>query len=210
MSDAGLARRAKAEIAFDGVDITSSMARYLKSLTYTDSEEDEADDLQIVLQDRDRNWLKSWLSAALEGASETIGQGINAPSGEPYTVTARSGLCVRTGPSKTYSRLAVLSCGAAVSVTGWENGWAMVDYNGSTAYVYGGFVSQKGQETQGKSAGAYSALSISAVITSLNRHGDGKDSVLDCGEFELDSLRWQSAETAVTIKGTAIPFTSEI
>lgn len=57
MSDSNLARRAKIQVAFDGVDITSSIAPYILSATYTDNEEDETDDLQIELQDRDGIWL---------------------------------------------------------------------------------------------------------------------------------------------------------
>ena len=53
MSNADLARRARAQVAFDGIDITKSITPYLLSLSYTDSEEDEADDLQIKLQDRE-------------------------------------------------------------------------------------------------------------------------------------------------------------
>lgn len=56
-----MAHRAKVEIAFGGTDITSSILPYLLSVVYTDNEEDEADDLQINLQDRDSLWMKQWL-----------------------------------------------------------------------------------------------------------------------------------------------------
>ena len=52
MSDQNIARRAAVQVNFAGVDITNDIRKYLLSLTYTDSEEDEADDLQIKLQDR--------------------------------------------------------------------------------------------------------------------------------------------------------------
>ena len=69
MSNANLARRTKAEIKFAGVDITGSIQPYLLSVTYTDNEEDEADDLTIKLQDRDSIWLEDWLNDAIEGAA---------------------------------------------------------------------------------------------------------------------------------------------
>ena len=59
MSKSSLARRTVVEIAFDGVDITESIRPYLLSVTYTDNEEDEVDDLQITLQDRDRIWAQA-------------------------------------------------------------------------------------------------------------------------------------------------------
>lgn len=57
MSNANLARRTAVDVAFAGVNITQSMKPYLLSLTYTDNEEDESDDLQIKLQDREGLWL---------------------------------------------------------------------------------------------------------------------------------------------------------
>lgn len=68
----GLARRATLKVAFDGVDITENIAPYLLSATYTDSEEDEADDLQIVLQDRDGLWANEWLGRAVDAAAGDI------------------------------------------------------------------------------------------------------------------------------------------
>ncbi len=53
------ARRTSVSAAFDGVDITEDIKPYLLSLTYTDNEEDTADDLQIQLQDRESVWLES-------------------------------------------------------------------------------------------------------------------------------------------------------
>ncbi len=69
MSDKNLARRASVEIAFNGLDVTKSIQPWLLSLTYTDVEEDESDDLQIELQDRDGSWLQSWLEDAIDLAA---------------------------------------------------------------------------------------------------------------------------------------------
>jgi phage protein D/phage tail protein X len=63
------ARRASVEITFDGTDITSSIKPYLLSLTYTDSEEDQSDSLEIQLQDREGLWLESWLNEAVEATA---------------------------------------------------------------------------------------------------------------------------------------------
>ena len=69
MSNKALARRADAEVYFGGVDISTSVRNHLISLSYTDNEEDEADDLQIKLQDRDGIWLTQWLDAAVQAAA---------------------------------------------------------------------------------------------------------------------------------------------
>jgi len=69
MSDKSMARRTLAEVTFDGVNRTKPIQRYLLSITYTDNEEDETDDLQIRLQDRDGIWVRKWLGAAIEAAA---------------------------------------------------------------------------------------------------------------------------------------------
>jgi len=63
------ARRTSVELTFDGVDITKDIKPYLLSVTYTDNEEDAADDLQIKIQDREGVWLQSWLEEIIQAAA---------------------------------------------------------------------------------------------------------------------------------------------
>lgn len=130
MSDKDLARRAMAEVAFDGVNITNSIRPYLLALTYVDNEEDEADDLQLRLQDREGVWLCRWLNDAVQAAAEAAGGG--------------------TG------------------------------------------------------------MRIQAAICRKNWSGDGKDMVLDCGEFELDAIDASGPPSNITIKATSLPFSARI
>ena len=70
-------------ISFDGVDISEQINQCLISMSYTDNEEDEADDLQIKLQDRVGTWLQKWLNDAVQAAAfdstdTTKGMTINA------------------------------------------------------------------------------------------------------------------------------------
>ncbi len=69
MNHADLSRRTEVEIVFDGADITNSIKPYLLSVTYTDNEEGETDDLQVKVQDRDGEWLQSWLDRAIAAAA---------------------------------------------------------------------------------------------------------------------------------------------
>lgn len=116
------ARRTAVRLFFEGVDITADINKHLLSLTYTDNEEDETDDLQVSIDDREGVWLGSWL---------------NMPS------------------------------------------------------------AAKGAE-------------ISAVIIQKNWESDGKDRVLDCGTFQIDSVDGSGPPAKVTIKGGSIPYTSTI
>jgi phage protein D len=60
------ARRALARLEIGGADVSAELGKYLIQLSYTDSETDEADDLQLVLDDRDGEWIGQWLSRASE------------------------------------------------------------------------------------------------------------------------------------------------
>ena len=209
MSDKNQARRTTAEIAFGGTNITASIRPYLLSLTYTDNEEDEADDLQIKLQDREGIWMEKWLNDAIQAAaSSTPGAG----TAKTYQVTASVGLNVRSGPGTGYEKLGALSYGAEISVTGVSNGWAAIDYGGKEAYVSAQYILEdSGGEGRGKvSGGSTAGLSIQAVFLRENWNGDGKDTALDCGQFELDSIKASGPPSTVTIKATSLPFHARI
>ena len=69
MNKSDQARRTAVEINFDGTDITKDIKPYLLGITYTDNEEDTADDLQIRIQDRGNIWLQSWLEEVIRAAA---------------------------------------------------------------------------------------------------------------------------------------------
>ena len=127
MSNMDLARRTSVRVVFDGADITGSILKYLDSITYTDNEADETDDLQIRLHDRDGVWLANWLCGAIDAAAS------NAPN---------------------------------------------------------------------------SGFTISASFIRENWNSDGRDLVLDCGQFELDAVSADGPPSTVFIKGTSLPYGS--
>lgn len=71
MSGGDLARRTEVGVVFGGVDISDEINEYLISITYTDNEEDETDDLQLKLHDRDDIWLTKWLNVAIQAAASS-------------------------------------------------------------------------------------------------------------------------------------------
>ena len=54
------ARRFNIKLRIGGHDATDYINPYLKELTYTDSADGEADDLQFTLHDRDGHWCNDW------------------------------------------------------------------------------------------------------------------------------------------------------
>lgn len=211
MSDRNLARRTTAEIVFDGTDITSSIRPYLTSLTYTDNEEDEADDLQIKLQDRDGIWLEKWLNDAIQAAASSVpAEGAGGAAARTYKVTPSIGLNVRTGPGTNYGKLGALPYGTEVSVSGISNGWATIQYSGQTAYVSAQYIEEVGGGQADGSSETTTGLAIQAVFVRENWNNDGKDTVLDCGQFELDSIKASGPPATITIKATSLPFNAQI
>ena len=56
-----MARRVELRLKFQNVKVPANINKYLSSLTFTDEDEDNADDLQLAFDDRKRKWLGSWL-----------------------------------------------------------------------------------------------------------------------------------------------------
>ncbi|MEN6437014.1 MAG: SH3 domain-containing protein [Syntrophobacter sp.] len=216
MSDKDLARRTDAQVCFDGVDISASLRQYLISLTYTDNEEDETDDLQIKIEDRDGVWQTKWLNAAMQAAaSGPPSPGSTESTEKNYKVTAKSGLNVRSGPGTNHSKFGALAYGTQIAVAFISNGWATIAYSGKTAYVCADYITEVSSESASGAAAASDSttvkgLSIQAVIVRKNWNSDGKDKVLDCGQFELDSMDADGPPATITIKGTSLPFKSHI
>lgn len=59
-------------------------------------------------------------------------------------------------------------------------------------------------------AASSAKLKMDAMIVRENWRGDGKDIVLPCGEFELDAVDYSTPPSAITMKGTALPFSAQI
>ncbi len=55
-------RRTSIACVFQGKNITADTEKYLISFSYTDNEENTADDINLVIDDRDNEWL-GWLSS---------------------------------------------------------------------------------------------------------------------------------------------------
>ena len=107
--------------------------------------------------------------------------------------------------------MGALVCGTEIKVSSIENGWAAIDYGGKSAYVCADYIRQIGESGSGTSASTSpSGFNIQAVFARQNWNGDGKDAVLDCGQFEVDSVDVSGPPNGITIKATSLPFTAQI
>ncbi len=136
MSDIGSARRTAVEVFFAGKDISQSLRDYLISVTYTDNEEDTADDLQIKIDDRDDVWLTKWLNQAIQSAATASSDDAEQQNrGIIYKVTSAIGAAVRSRPGYVYYIYGMLAYGALIESISSEKGWVKFDYGGKDGYV---------------------------------------------------------------------------
>lgn len=136
MSNSNIARRSEVEVFFAGKDITKSLRPYLISLSYTDNEEETADDLQIKIEDCDDVWLQKWLSQAIQSAaSASLAEDVEDRGGAIYKVKSYFGAAVRSRPDKNYYVYGTLAYGTLINSISVEKGWVKFDYSGKTGYV---------------------------------------------------------------------------
>lgn len=221
MSDSGLARRTEIAVKISGVDVSADMNKYLLQITYTDHEEDKTDDLQISLDDREGIWLKDWLGGG-QSDSDTSPQTVHVKSGDlkvgdivdflggnhyVSSMTAQP-----TGGSRKAgkAKLTIIAPKAkhpyhVIGVKGSSNVYGWVD----TGQVKDAGAAQK-EETAALDSGKAKGAQISAMIIQRNRDSDGKDRVLDCGLFEIDSLDGSGPPAQVSLKATSLPYSSTV
>ena len=198
------ARQTAINVYIEDVDVTASVTPYLASLSYTDNEEGETDDLQIKFEDRDGTWLNTWLGKTVESAVSGYKETGNASSGGCYTVSAKAGVNVHSRPGSQYYVYGSLSYGAKVSVKSVSGGWANITYGGKNAYVPASSLSYSATASDTNDKNTYArGLKIKANIN----NGTG---MLDCGSFELDDISYSGPPAVVNLKGTSLPYSSSI
>ncbi|MEG2623688.1 MAG: SH3 domain-containing protein [Clostridia bacterium] len=203
------ARRTKAQVLFAGVDISFAIKDYLISLSYTDNEEDEADDLQIKLHDRGGKWIGEWLNTLIQAASR--GTWTEGQTAKIYKVKSKKRLAVRSGPGKQFPAIGKLTPKASVRVFANDGEWTQTILGGRTGYVMSKFllfVSNANADAGSAEEQMQIAkgLRIQASIVRENWTGDGSSDTFDCGDFELDSVDTSGPASLLTIKASSLPF----
>lgn len=190
---------------FQNVKAPLNINKYLSSLTYTDEEEDKADDLQLTFDDRERKWLGDWLkiTPTIVKTTKQVKKEVAAENVINYTVKKGDTLWAI---AKQY-----LGSGTKYPQIASENNIKNPNliYPGQVFKItVGGAVTTTVTEVEETVKQAAEPKLISATIVQKNWHDNGKDVVLSCGTFELDSVDASGPPTKITLKGTSIPYTS--
>lgn len=215
MSDKTLARRTAVKLIFKGKDISKDLSKYLLSLSFTDNEEDNTDDISISLDDREGKWIKDWLNTKkAETKTETVtttsevkvGNIVQFKGGPVYISSMAAEPTVNRGASKCKCTIANsnahpyhLISQDGQRVYGWVNA---SDVEGETV------TTTKTTKIQDKRA--FKGTEIHAMIIQKNPYTNGKDKVLDCGVFEIDSVNYTGPPQKLSIKATSIPYKTKL
>ena len=185
MSAKNLARRVELKLKFENVSVPADINKYLSSLTFTDEEEDNADDLQLAFDDRESKWLGSWLEVkpTFVKTSTTVQKQVEAASVVNYVVKKGDTLWAI---AKKY-----LGSGTKYPQIASENNIKNPNliYPGQVFKITtGGTATQTVSETKETTKKVSDPKLITATIVQKNWHDNGKDVHLNCGTFELDSV----------------------
>lgn len=205
MSEKNQARRVELRLDFQNVSPPLDINKYMTSMTYTDEEEDNADDLQIVFDDRERQWLGDWLkiTPTITRSTKQVNKSVAADNVINYTVKKGDTLWAI---AKEY-----LGSGTKYTQIAQENNIKNPNliYPGQVFKItIGGAVTTNVTEVEETVLRTAEPKLIQATIVQKNWHDNGKDVVLNCGTFELDSVAASGPPTKITLKGTSIPYTS--
>lgn len=205
MSAKNEARRVELRLKFENVKAPLDINKYLSSMTYTDEEEDKADDLQLTFDDRERKWLGDWLkiTPTVVRTTKQVSKEVQQENVINYTVKKGDTLWAI---AKQY-----LGSGTKYPQIASENNIKNPNliYPGQVFKItVGGAVTTTVTEVEETVKQAAEPKLISATIVQKNWHDNGKDVVLSCGTFELDSVDASGPPTKITLKGTSIPYTS--
>ena len=190
---------------FENVKAPLDINKYLSSMTYTDEEEDKADDLQLTFDDGERKWLGDWLkiTPTVVRTTKQVSKEVQQENVINYTVKKGDTLWAI---AKQY-----LGSGTKYPQIASENNIKNPNliYPGQVFKItVGGAVTTTVTEVEETVKQAAEPKLISATIVQKNWHDNGKDVVLSCGTFELDSVDASGPPTKITLKGTSIPYTS--
>lgn len=112
-------RASKVFLAINNTDCSSVVNQYLMSLSVTDNEDDEADDLQVKLQDRSGTWLQKWLQDFIKDS--TAKHHVTKTNTPSYTINDKHAGIYGTVTKGSQTYEAAL-CQLYLKVLGYYNG----------------------------------------------------------------------------------------
>lgn len=217
MSDIDKARRTNLTVKINNADISSDVNAHLLSATFTDLEDGSADDIEIILEDRDNEIVGGWLSTELSKRGKASTAYIS-PFTEPSSTLKKGSK--GTGAKWIQWHLNKVT-GAKLNITGTFDSATKTEVKkyqkkkgmkqtGQVNSVMRSKLKSDLQAVNAKTKTAQKTAKITVTISQINLDSTGKDRVLNCGSFELDEVAVKGPPQVVTLRGTALPYGSSL
>lgn len=201
------ARRVELRLEFLNIDVPDDLARHLLTANYTDNEEDSADDFQLSYDDRERNLNGSWLEV-----KPTIIKSTKQVK-KQVAKTEVINYVVKRGDTLWAIARKYLGSGTKYPQIAQENGIKNPNliYPGQVFCITtGGAVTTTVTETKEEIKVGAEPRMVKVTLVQKNWNDTGKNAVLDCGTFEIDSVDLSGPPLKTTLKSTSIPYTSTL
>lgn len=214
MSDIDSLRRTKLKVSVNNVDITEDVNKHLVSATFTDVEDGEPDDLELVLEDRDNEIVGKWLNTEIAKRGQSKNKG-KCPHKEPSKTLKRGSKGSGVKWVQWYVNRAEGTSIKVNGVYGTSTVNAVKKFQKKAKLKQSGICdsgtrSKLKKTVDDKTSSTAKNATISMKITQCNWDSDGKDITLNCGRFELDETSTKGPKQEVTLRGTACAFNSGI
>lgn len=201
------ARRVELRLEFLNIDVPDDLARHLLTANYIDNEEDSADDFQLSYDDRERNLNGSWLEV-----KPTIIKSTKQVK-KQVAKTEVINYVVKRGDTLWAIARKYLGSGTKYPQIAQENGIKNPNliYPGQVFRITtGGAVTTTVTETKEEIKVGAEPRMVKVTLVQKNWNDTGKNAVLDCGTFEIDSVDLSGPPLKTTLKSTSIPYTSTL
>lgn len=201
------ARRVELRLEFLNIDVPDDLARHLLTANYTDNEEDSADDFQLSYDDRERNLNGSWLEVkpTIIKSTKQVKKQVSKTEVINYVV--------KRGDTLWAIASRYLGSGTKYPQIAQENGIKNPNliYPGQVFRITtGGAVTTTVTETKEEIKVGAEPRMVKVTLVQKNWNDTGKNAVLDCGTFEIDSVDLSGPPLKTTLKSTSIPYTSTL
>ena len=226
-----IARRVELRVVAIGGALPEDLTNRLLSATYTDNEEDAADDFQLSYDNAVNSGNSQWVEVKTTIAPPETGKLVQqeiAPTetidyivqrgdtlsdiaekylggaGKYDQIVQENGI---KNPDLIYpGQVFKITTGGQVTATPTEAVQAAQTAGDTDAQGGAGSAASGG----GSGPAATSVKMVQVQLAQLDWNGSGRSGVLNCGTFEIDSASLAGPPMKTTLSGTSIPYTSTL
>lgn len=201
------ARRVELRLECINIDVPDDLARHLLTASYTDNEEDSADDFQLSYDDREHNMNGTWLEVKPTVIKST--KQVQKQVSKQETIN----YVVKRGDTLSAIALRYLGSASKYRQIAQENGVKNPDliFPGQVFRITtGGAVTTTVTEAREETTVGAEPRMVKVTLVQKNWNDTGGNAFLDCGTFEIDSVDLSGPPLKTALKSTSIPYTSTL